>query len=189
MKEKVKYGPNPYDTEFDPAANKRKTITTEQVRNYVSISNEYSNLKQNVSFNFNGVDFRDAMDSLAAIGDINIIVGEEVSVVLPPLGHVLREGQYNMNLEVIVEDKFFKPLALVGNFEKSISIVAETVAKKKEVLKPQVSLSNVSVKRRKKPSFDKPAQKIKRKTNQVLESKTKITDKDIMSLIEALKSR
>tara|TARA_R110002124_G_scaffold84611_5_gene220150 strand:- start:747 stop:1241 length:495 start_codon:yes stop_codon:yes gene_type:complete len=115
--------------------------------------------------------------------------GEEVSVVLPPLGHVLKEGQYNMNLEVIVEDKFFKPLTLVGNFEKSISIVAETVAKKKEVLKPQVSLSNVSVKRRKKPSFDKPAQKIKRKTNQVLESKTKITDKDIMSLIEALKSR
>ena len=111
--------------------------------------------------------------------------GEEVSVVLPPLGHVLKEGQYNMNLEVIVEDKFFKPLTLVGNFEKSISIVAETVAKKKEVLKPQVSLSNVSVKRRKKPSFDKPAQK----TNQVLESKTKITDKDIMSLIEALKSR
>jgi len=115
--------------------------------------------------------------------------GEEVSVVLPPLGHVLKEGQYNMNLEVIVEDKFFKPLTLVGNFEKSISIVAETVTKKKEVLKPQVSLSSVSVKRRKKSSFNKPAQKIKTKTNQVLESKTKITDKDIMSLIEALKSR
>ena len=79
MQEKVKYGPKPYETEFDPTANKRKTITTEQVRNYVTISNEYENLKQNVSFNFNGVDFRDAMDSLADIGGINIIVGEEVS--------------------------------------------------------------------------------------------------------------
>ena len=79
MQEKVKYGPKPYETEFDPTANKRKTITTEQVRNYVTISNEYENLKQNVSFNFNGVDFRDAMDSLAEIGGINIIVGEEVS--------------------------------------------------------------------------------------------------------------
>ena len=79
MQEKVKYGPKPYETEFDPTANKRKTITTEQVRNYVTISNEYDNLKQTVSFNFNGVDFRDAMDSLADIGDINIIVGEEVS--------------------------------------------------------------------------------------------------------------
>ena len=46
-----------------PQQYKRKTITTEQVRNYVTISNEYENLKQNVSFNFNGVDFRDAMDS------------------------------------------------------------------------------------------------------------------------------
>ncbi len=79
MEEKVKYGPKPYETEFDPTANKRKTITTEQVRNYVTISNEYENLKQNVSINFNGVDFRDAMDSLADIGGINIIVGEEVS--------------------------------------------------------------------------------------------------------------
>jgi len=79
MQEKVKYGPKPYETEFDPTANKRKTITTEQVRNYVTISNEYDNLKQTVSFNFNGVDFRDAMDSLAEIGGINIIVGEEVS--------------------------------------------------------------------------------------------------------------
>jgi type IV pilus assembly protein PilQ len=79
MQEKVKYGPKPYETEFDPTANKRKTITTEQVRNYVTISNEYDNLKQIVSFNFNGVDFRDAMDSLAEIGSINIIVGEVVS--------------------------------------------------------------------------------------------------------------
>ena len=46
MQEKVKYGPKPYETEFDPTANKRKTITTEQVRNYVTISNEYENLKQ-----------------------------------------------------------------------------------------------------------------------------------------------
>ena len=79
MDEKIKMGPKPYDTEFDPAANKRKTITTEQVRNYVSVPSEYIELKQIVNLNFNGVDFRDAMGALADIGDINIIVGEEVS--------------------------------------------------------------------------------------------------------------
>ncbi|MBD1140619.1 type IV pilus secretin PilQ [Pelagibacterales bacterium SAG-MED39] len=79
MQKKVIFGPKPYETEFDPTANKRKTITTEQVRNYVSISNEYEMLKQNININLNGVDFRDAMDSLAEIGGINIIVGEEVS--------------------------------------------------------------------------------------------------------------
>jgi len=79
MQDKIKYGPKPYDTEFDPTANKRKTITTEQVRNYVTIDEEYTNLKQIVSFDFKGVDFRDAMDALAEIGEVNIIVGEEVS--------------------------------------------------------------------------------------------------------------
>ena len=79
MQKKVIFGPKPYETEFDPTENKRKTITTEQVRNYVSISSEYENLKQNISLNLNGVDFRDAMNSLAEIGGINIIVGEEVS--------------------------------------------------------------------------------------------------------------
>ena len=79
MEEKIKIGPKPYDTEFDPTLNKRKTITTEQVRNYVSVPSEYIELKQTVNLNFNGVDFRDAMGALADIGDINIIVGEEVS--------------------------------------------------------------------------------------------------------------
>ena len=79
MRKKVEFGPKPYETEFDPTVNKRKTITTEQVRNYVSISDEYKNLKQNISLNLNGVDFRDAMETLAEIGDINIIIGEEVS--------------------------------------------------------------------------------------------------------------
>ena len=79
MDEKIKMGPKPYDTEFDPTANKRKTITTEQVRNYVSVPSDYIELKQTVNLNFNGVDFRDAMGALADIGGINIIVGEEVS--------------------------------------------------------------------------------------------------------------
>jgi hypothetical protein len=115
--------------------------------------------------------------------------GEEVSIVLPPLSHVLKEGQYNMNLEVIVEDKFFKPLELVGNFEKSISIVAEAVTKKKEILKPQVKLSNVKVKSGQRRIVKKEEHALERKQTKVLESKTKITDSDILALIEALKSR
>jgi len=115
--------------------------------------------------------------------------GEEVSIVLPPLNHVLKEGQYNMSLEVIVEDKFFKPLELVGNFEKSISIVAEAVTKKKEILKPQVKLSNVKVKSGQRRIVKKEEPALERKQTKVLESKTKITDSDILALIEALKSR
>ena len=53
MEEKIKIGPKPYDTEFDPTLNKRKTITTEQVRNYVTVPSEYIQLKQIVNLNFN----------------------------------------------------------------------------------------------------------------------------------------
>ena len=75
----VKAGPKPYDPDFDIRADKRKTITTENVRNYVTIPEDYGNLKQEVSLNFNNVDFSYAMALMAEIGDINILVGDEIS--------------------------------------------------------------------------------------------------------------
>ena len=72
-------GPKPYDTEVEIREDKRKTITTEEVRNYVSIPSEYSNLKQSISINFNNIDFTEAMSLMSDIGDVNILVGEEVS--------------------------------------------------------------------------------------------------------------
>ena len=75
----VKAGPKPYDPDFDIRAEKRKTITTENVRNYVTIPDDYGNLKQEVSLNFNNVDFSYAMALMAEIGQINILVGDEIS--------------------------------------------------------------------------------------------------------------
>ena len=54
----------------------------------------------------------------------------EISVILPPLTHVLKEGVYDMILEVVVDDKFFEPLILKGNFEKSVKVTAESVIRK-----------------------------------------------------------
>ena len=68
----VKAGPKPYDPNYDMRAEKRKTITTENVRNYVTIPDDYGNLKQEVSLNFNNVDFSYAMALMAEIGQINI---------------------------------------------------------------------------------------------------------------------
>tara|TARA_Y100000590_G_scaffold214331_1_gene242962 strand:- start:363 stop:1913 length:1551 start_codon:yes stop_codon:yes gene_type:complete len=75
----VKAGPKPYDPNYDMRAEKRKTITTENVRNYVTIPDDYGNLKQEVSLNFNNVDFSYAMALMAEIGQINILVGDEIS--------------------------------------------------------------------------------------------------------------
>ena len=79
MDKKVSEGPKPYDTEFTTRPDKRKVITTETVKNYVSISNEYTNLKQQIRINFQGMDFKYVMSLMADIGEINILVGDEVS--------------------------------------------------------------------------------------------------------------
>ena len=79
MDQKVVDGPKPYDTEFTTRPDKRKVITTETVKNYVTISDEYSNLKQNIKINFQGMDFKYVMSLMADIAEINILVGDEVS--------------------------------------------------------------------------------------------------------------
>ena len=43
----------------------------------------------------------------------------EISVTLPPLAHVLNEGEYDMTLEVVVDDKFFEPLKLLNKGSSS----------------------------------------------------------------------
>ena len=78
MDKKVIDGPKPYDTSI-PREDKRKTITTENVKNYVYISDEYPHLKQMVNINFQGLDFKYVMSLMADIADINILVGDEVS--------------------------------------------------------------------------------------------------------------
>ena len=78
MDKKIIDGPKPYDT-IIPREDKRKTITTQNVKNYVNISDEYTHLKQMVNINFQGLDFKYVMSLMADIADINILVGDEVS--------------------------------------------------------------------------------------------------------------
>ena len=79
MDKKVREGPKPYDSEVIIRGEKRRTITTENVKNYVTISDEYTHLKQLVSINFQGLDFNYVMSLMADIGEVNILVGDEVS--------------------------------------------------------------------------------------------------------------
>jgi|TARA_B100001971_G_C18237982_1_gene568712 type IV pilus assembly protein PilQ len=98
MDKKVIDGPKPYDVEFTVRADKRRTITTENVKNYVTISDEYTHLKQLISINFQGLDFKYVMSLMADIGDINILVGDEVS------------GTVNAKIEEVAWDVAFQTL-------------------------------------------------------------------------------
>ncbi len=78
IEKKVKDGPKPIENSNNTKT-KRKTITTQNVKNYVSIPDDFTNLKQKISINFQGLDFSYVMSLMAELGNINILVGDEVS--------------------------------------------------------------------------------------------------------------
>ena len=113
----------------------------------------------------------------------------EISVIIPPLNHVLKEGTYDMTLEVIVDDKYFEPLTLQGSFEKSVSVTAEAIVRTRK-RKTNVSASTLVENKRKtkkptvvaessKPVSRKPAS---RKST----PKKQLTDKDIYKIIDMI---
>jgi len=125
----------------------------------------------------------------------------EISVIIPPLKHVISEGVYDMTLEVIVDDKYFQPLTIQGNFEKSVKVTAEAVVRKR---KPKTNVTASTIVEKKTP--EKPKVTVRNsRTNRLLETPVKpqksikkqssppknktskkYSDKDIMNLIEML---
>ena len=111
MDKKVLDGPKPYDAEFTTRADKRKTITTENIKNYVTISDEYTNLRQKININFQGLDFKYVMSLMADIADINILVGDEVS------------GTVNAKIENISWDIAFQTLLDMKTLVADIDVI------------------------------------------------------------------
>ena len=108
--------------------------------------------------------------------------GDEVSVVLPPLDHIIKEGTYDMTLEVVVDDRFFEPLKIQGSFDKRLKVTAEAVnIKTKPVVKTSASL--VEVKKNTKGTVNVAR---KNRKNKVVSENTKITDEQIMEIIKQL---
>ena len=107
-------------------------------------------------------------------------VNGEVIVIVPPLKNIVSEGTHNLELEVIVDDKYFTPLQLTANFEKSVKVEAVTkITRKRQKTKVSSSLlenktdtsSIVTVKNSKKNN---------------LKVENNISDSDIMRIIKAL---
>ena len=76
--------------------------------------------------------------------------GGEVTIIIPPLENVISEGVHSGTLEVLVDDRVFTPIKIDTNFEKSISIVAESVVSRRKETKVSASMP-VVVNRRKEP--------------------------------------
>ena len=109
--------------------------------------------------------------------------GDEVSVLLPSLDHIIKEGTYDMTLEVVVDDRFFEPLKLQGAFDKRLKVTAEAVTvRSKPKVKTSASLVEVNSKNKSKISVRNKSRK-----NKTLSERKNLTDQDIMNIIERLK--
>jgi hypothetical protein len=49
----------------------------------------------------------------------------EVTVVIPNMKNMLKEGNYKGHLEVMIDDRYFAPLQFDASFEQSVKVVAE----------------------------------------------------------------
>jgi hypothetical protein len=78
----------------------------------------------------------------------DFLPNDEVSIVIPPLKGILKEGSYDSYLEVLVDDRVFIPLEMKINFEESVKVVAEAVKRKKrKPLTASASLISSNIKK------------------------------------------
>lgn len=118
MDETIAYGPKPYSEseEYKKAMeSKRKNITSEESRSFMTISSKYKNLKQNININFNNVEIKHVLEAMGELGDINILIGEEVS------------GIVSIKLDDVAWDKAFQAVLDLKNFAGDFDTEARVI--------------------------------------------------------------
>ena len=73
----LEMGPKPVDGKN--INKKEEKITSETQRNYLLIPDQYRNLKQRITLRFKNLDFKETMKLMGKIGEINVLVGDEVA--------------------------------------------------------------------------------------------------------------
>ncbi len=114
VEKSAKMGPTPVDGDIK-VLEKRKQISSVKEKNYLLIPDEYMLLKQNVSFKFQNLDYKEAMSLMAKIGDVNILVGEEVA------------GAISAELSNVPWDKAFNALLDMKNFAADIDVASNII--------------------------------------------------------------
>ena len=110
----LEMGPKPVDG--DPVKlKKRKKITSESQRNYLLIPEEYKLLKQRITLKFKNLDFKETMKLMGKIGEINVLVGDEVA------------GAISAELIDVPWDKAFQALLDMKNYASDIDITSNLI--------------------------------------------------------------
>ena len=114
VEKSAEMGPKPVEGDIK-VLEKRKQISSVKEKNYLLIPDEYSSLKQNVSFKFQNLDYKEAMGLMAKIGEVNILVGEEVA------------GAISAELSNVPWDKAFNALLDMKNFAADIDVASNII--------------------------------------------------------------
>ena len=109
IEKSAEMGPMPVEGDV-AKLQKRKQISSVKEKNYLLIPDEYMLLKQKVTFKFQNLDYKEAMGLMAKIGDVNILVGEEVA------------GAITAELSDVPWDKAFNALLDMKNFAADIDV-------------------------------------------------------------------
>ena len=94
---------------------KRKKISSVKEKNYLLIPEEYTSLKQNITFNFQNMDYAEAMRLMAQIGGVNILVSEDVA------------GSITAQLNNVPWDKAFNALLDMKNYAADIDVASNII--------------------------------------------------------------
>jgi len=112
--ETVSLGPEPLEGDVVKLG-KRKQISSSKKRNYLLIPDSYKYLKQNVSFKFQNLDYKEAMSLMAKVGEINILVGDEVA------------GSVTAQLINVPWDKAFNALLDLKNYAADFDVASNLI--------------------------------------------------------------
>ena len=104
----LELGPKP--AEGSKVYGKRKKISSEAQRNYLLIPDTYPLLKQRVTLKFKNLDFKETMHLMGKIGEINVLVGDEVA------------GAISAELVDVPWDKAFQALLDMKNYASDIDV-------------------------------------------------------------------
>jgi len=94
---------------------KRKKISSEAQRNYLLIPDTFPQLKQRVTLKFKNLDFKETMILMGKVGEINILVGDEVA------------GAISAELVDVPWDKAFQALLDMKNYASDIDVSSNLI--------------------------------------------------------------
>ena len=105
----LEMGPKPIDGDTRKLG-KRKKISSQKQRNYLIISDQYPKLKQRITLKFQNLDFKETMKLMGKIGEINMLVGDEVA------------GAISAELIDVPWDKALQALLDMKNYASDVDI-------------------------------------------------------------------